>query len=241
MPGLTSSQRNNVKSDVTSTQGYYKQGQLNNLWQGTLASPDRPSLLYGHGITPLKALTTGLGRVITEKPPPLKINTSGCVIFESEPQQQQQHYGGMTALVNVACGGMWWLVVACGGMWWLVVTVSWCGQESIMAVGRLLCMRLEHLRGIRYRDEILQHHVVPHTTVECFSVKRPDHVLHLLVSSIFNTTRKDALNTQHSIPQRPDITLTCLFAGTHRPRHFPHFLRHCSTSGRTFHNVLCNV
>ena len=38
------------------------------------------------------------------------------------------HHGGRTALVNVACGGMWWHVVA----------VSWCGQVSIMVVGRLL-------------------------------------------------------------------------------------------------------
>ena len=44
----------------------YKPAQLNKLWQGGLASPDRRSLLYGLGVTPLKVLMTGQGQVIAE-------------------------------------------------------------------------------------------------------------------------------------------------------------------------------
>ena len=40
--------------------------ELNKLWQVTLASPDKPSLLYGHSTTPLKVLMTGQGQVVTE-------------------------------------------------------------------------------------------------------------------------------------------------------------------------------
>ena len=46
--------------------GDFKQGQLNRLWQGTLSSPDRPSLLHGHGTPALKVSITGQGQVVTE-------------------------------------------------------------------------------------------------------------------------------------------------------------------------------
>ena len=52
MPKLTSAQNNNIIGK-----------QLNKLWQGSLASPDRPSLLYGLGVTPLKVLMTGQGQI----------------------------------------------------------------------------------------------------------------------------------------------------------------------------------
>ena len=42
--------------------GAYKQRQLNNMWQGPLTSPDKPSLVYGHGTTPMKMLMTGQGQ-----------------------------------------------------------------------------------------------------------------------------------------------------------------------------------
>ena len=32
----------------------------------SISSPDRPSLLYVHGTTPLKGLMTGQGQVVTE-------------------------------------------------------------------------------------------------------------------------------------------------------------------------------
>ena len=67
--------------NVLMSLGDYKQGQSNKLWQGTLASSDRPSLLSGHGQTLLNVLMTDHGQVVTELLPPLKIDTSGCVIF----------------------------------------------------------------------------------------------------------------------------------------------------------------
>ena len=63
--------------------GDYKQGQLNKLWQSILASPDRPSLSYGHGTTPFNVLMTGQNQVVTKKLLLFKIDTSRCIIFET--------------------------------------------------------------------------------------------------------------------------------------------------------------
>ena len=41
------------------------QGQLNKLWKGTLASPDRPSLIYGHCTIPIKVIITVQGYTVT--------------------------------------------------------------------------------------------------------------------------------------------------------------------------------
>ena len=59
--------------------GNYKHGQVKSC--GTLASPDRPCLLYEHGTTPLKVLMTGQGQDVTE----------GRLTFVTHPFVTQLH------------------------------------------------------------------------------------------------------------------------------------------------------
>ena len=70
--------------------GDHKQGQLAELWQDTLTSPDRPSKLYEHGTTPLSVNDrpmSGCHRVTTAA----QDRCIGVPHLETEQQQQQPH------------------------------------------------------------------------------------------------------------------------------------------------------
>ena len=62
------------------------------------------------------------------------------------------------------------------------------------------------LTGIRYREEIHQHHVIPYMNVNggMFQYARLDHVLHVLIGSFCNTPMVQTLSwNTHSLDLKP--------------------------------------
>ena len=110
------------------------------------------------------------------------------------------------------------------------------------------------LMGIRYRDKILQHHIILHMRlnggmfqhddarphvgcvsqefVQCHNVQTltwPACSLDLKLNRTFMRCTRSEFMPEESPPPTP------------HPRYFHNFLWHCSLSSRTFHNVVCNI
>ena len=101
------------------------------------------------------------------------------------------------------------------------------------------------LTGIRYRDNILQRHVIPHMNVNAGMFQHANARQHVARVKSFCSAKM----TRHylGLPVRWIWThqniygmhRISVFAGEiHHRRHLRNVLQHCSVSGRTFHNVL---